>query len=361
MRIIGALAVAAALLSSGASAQVTGVVTSSTAAITFKPDASGQNVVYNYSGDELAGAKGANNFGSGASFVSTSKILPGLIAFENGNVSSGEYAYVTSQTDVDVTYANDTGGLVTPQLQSQIVPAGLGVYVGSPCLAALTSCPEYGGGRDFQSFSADAAGDPLAGASIDFKILSNGVAVYDLTASVSLVRDPVTGANVFVDSIAQAQSTLTGFQLETTPGSQTEYGFNWQATNIAIGLPQLDPGASATLTYQTTVQSFSRSTCFQLGGDACLIGYSAFGDPIGGGGGIQPGLGGLGIDSIDYQAFGFELPTFNNGILDFQLLGPLTGVPEPGTWLLVLGGFGLIGGALRRRASAASEGSPRTV
>lgn len=33
---------------------------------------------------------------------------------------------------------------------------------------------------------------------------------------------------------------------------------------------------------------------------------------------------------------------------------PVTGVPEPGTWALIMAGMGLTGGALRRRRAAAA-------
>ena len=364
-------ALAAMVLGATASnAQVTGVVTSTTATVTFRPDVSGNNIVDSYSGQQIAAANGDNAFGSGGNFASTSMLAPGLVAFENGNASSGAYTYLTSQTDVDVTYTNNTSHVVTPQLQSQIVPAGLGVYVGFQCLATLTSCPEYNQNRTFQSFSPDQTAAPLgnnlAGASIDFKILSNGVAVYDLSAALDLVYDPSTGQNVFVDNFAQAQATLNGFGLETTPGSATQYGFNWQATNINVAFPQgtqLQPNQSATLTYQTTVQTYSRADCFQLMTNGCLISYSSFGDPIGGGMGIKPsahipGFAASGftpgdpIATLMFQNFAFNYPTFQNGVLSYQLAA----VPEPKTWALALFGAGLIGAALRRRRGDVAQG-----
>jgi hypothetical protein len=355
------------LMASGAMAQVTGVVTSTTATVTFKPDVNGDNIVDSYSGQQIGDAVGDNSFGSGGDFASTSQLGVNSVAFENGNASSGEYTYLTSQTDVAVTYTNNSGSVVTPQLQSQIVPAGLGVYVGFQCLGDLTACPEYNQNRTFQSFSPDGgsgpSGDNLAGASIDFKILSGSTVVYDQSASLDLVYDPTTGANVFVDNFAQAQATLNGFGLETTPGSSTQYGFNWQATNIDVAFPdgtQLQPDQSATLTYQTTVQTYSRSVCFQLMTNGCLIAYSAFGDPIGAGNGIKPGanaallteglMSGDAISNLNFQSFAFDYPTFQNGVLSYQLAA----VPEPATWALALSGLGFVGAVLRRRRRGAT-------
>jgi hypothetical protein len=370
MRLRVVLAVATALLiGTGAAAQVTGVVTSTTATVTFKPDVNGNNIVDSYSGQQIGAADGDNSFGSGGDFASASQLATNSIAFENGNASSGEYTYLTSQTDVAVTYTNNSGSVVTPQLQSQIVPAGLGVYVGFQCLADLTSCPEYNQNRTFQSFSPDGASgssaNNLAGAAIDFKILSGATVVYDLSASIDLVYDPTTGKNVFVDNFAQAQATLNGFGLETTPGSSTQYGFNWQATNIDVAFPDgtlLQPDQSATLTYQTTVQTYSRSECFELMTNGCLIAYSSFGDPIGGAMPIKPGANAAlltngftssdPISNLNFQDFTFDYPTFQNGVLGFQLAG----VPEPATWALALSGAGFIGAVLRRRRGATGRG-----
>ncbi len=371
MRALFVLTIATAILAgAGAKAQVTGVVTSSTATVTFKPDISGSNIVYNYSGNQIAASLGDVGLGSGGAFASTAKVVPGMIAFQNGNASSGGYAYLNSQTDIDVTFTNNTAAPVTPQLESQILPAGLGVYVSSLCLEKLTSCPQYTGSGNFQSFSPDTTAAPLtdklAGSSVDFRILSNGVTIYDLTASVDLVYDPATGANVFVDNIASAQAALDGFELQTAPGSQSQHGFNWQATDINVAFPgamTLAPNQSATLTYQTTVQTYSRADCFHLTKNGCLLAYSTFGDPIGGSMPIKPSafasafaangfMPGDPISGLTFQRFAFYYPTFQNGVLSLQLAA----VPEPATWSLMVSGTALLGAVLRRRRRLVERG-----
>ena len=135
-------AVAASLAAESASAQVTGVVSSTTASVEFKPDSTGANIIYTYSGDPISAADGNNSFGSGGEVAAMSTVAPNSVAFQNGNASSGGYTYTTSQTNVAITYTNDGVSAVIPKLHSEIVPAGFGVYVSHDCLSALTSCAE---------------------------------------------------------------------------------------------------------------------------------------------------------------------------------------------------------------------------
>jgi hypothetical protein len=46
--------------------------------------------------------------------------------------------------------------------------------------------------------------------------------------------------------------------------------------------------------------------------------------------------------------------TPGEGRLVFELDGRIAGVPEPATWLMLIGGFGLVGAAIRRRATASA-------
>lgn len=374
MRLILGFAALAGLLACGnAEAAVDGVVTSSTATVTFKPDPGGNANVYNFSGDQISGNLGDNLFGSGANFASTSEMKPNLISFENGNASAGEYAYVSSKTDVKITFTNDSDSPVLPRLRSEIIPAGLGVYVGNPCLASLTNCTESTG-VNFQNFVPDGSDYKLAGALVDFKILSGDVTIYDLSVSFDMMHDPVSNQNFFVDNIGQGQSTLNGFRLETPEGSSTQYGFNWLATTVDVAFPGdslLLPGQSGALTYETTVSSYSRASCVgspNAFGSGCLIAYSAFGDPIGGTPGIKPSasVSGFGllpaddgqIQNLAFGQFGFSYPTFSNGVLTY-ILAP---VPEPSSWVLAICGVGLLGAALRRQhRNALNEGATPTT
>lgn len=134
------------------------------------------------------------------------------------------------------------------------------------------------------------------------------------------------------------------------------HGFNWGATDIGVSFPgdaSLLTGQSSSLTYQTTLTSYSRSVCAVAGNSfssGCLIAYSAFGDPIGGTPGIKPSA----IAQLSYGAFQFSSPTFQDGSLTY-ILSP---APEPASWMLAICGVGLVGAALRgRRGRSLTEGT----
>lgn len=218
MRTLFGIAALAGLIGCGsAEAAVEGVVTSTTAVVNFKPDAQGSPTTYTFSGSQISGNLGSTAYGSGANFAATSSVANNLVSFENGNASGGEYAYSISQTDVNINFTNDSSNPVIPKLMSEIIPAGLGVYVGSACLGSLTSCQESKL-FNFQDFNPEGSVYSLAGASMDFKILSQGTTLYDMTVSVDLVHDPVSNTNYFIDNIARGLATLNGFELQTPIG-----------------------------------------------------------------------------------------------------------------------------------------------
>jgi hypothetical protein len=289
-------------------------------------------------------------------------VQPGLVEFQNGSGTSGRYTFLTTETDVNITFTNDTHVIQTPVLHSQIIAAGFGLFVGGECLTTGTPCAELTGPNTFQSFSQyPQSGAPantmIAGTSVEFRILSGGQSLYGLNASTDLVHDSGTNSNIFIDNTAQAQATLSGFQLQTPVGSHTAHGYNWGTTDLTLPLPKvLGPGGSETLTYQTITSSYSRTDCVAF--TACVIGYSAFGDPIGMSGGtdseeaFRTAFATLdmsdGINGLTFATFDFAYPTYVNGVLTYVLAS----VPEPGPWGLMLVGFGLVGLSARRRRAA---------
>ena len=271
----------------GAYAQVTSVTATATVTRTFRPDVSGNPIVSVTNGPIIAADDGSAVFGSGASFQSTSNVDPNAVSFRNGNAAAGEVVTVDSHTIVDISFRNNGATAVRPLLDSTIIPAGFGIYVGNNCLNNIASCgPDTPIIRPttFAAFGPASRGDGtrIAGASFDFKVRNGDNILYDLTGSFAYVRDPVTGVRSFVTDLTDAQAALAGFRLSSPPGSDTQYGYQWDATNIALQFPDLlAPGAETSLTYETTVTSFSFTPCTTLLTGVCLNSYASFGDPLG--------------------------------------------------------------------------------
>jgi len=358
-------------------AQVTGVVTGTSATLTTATSGNVATTVFN--GPQIGGRDGNSEVSSGSLYESTSRVGTGVVEFQSGNASAGQYNYFSSHTSVDIAFTNDGPDPVTPALHSTLTPAGLGFFVGSlDCLNGLGGCgPGQSGVHTFQDFVPDTLREPLsdniAGASFNFTIKSTDpntnttTVMYQLSGVASLVHDSTTGENKVVTDLTDAEVALTGFRLNSPLGSESEYGVAWDATGIDVDFPEgliLAHGESAVLTYETTVETFSRASCFGPIGfdDGCVIAYSSFGDPVGRRGSstfaallaaFEPEAAAGGIK---FDTFAFNYPTFKDGVLTFTLANGDTGggggegaVPEPASWAMMVAGFGLAGGMLRRR------------
>ncbi|MGI4876807.1 MAG: PEPxxWA-CTERM sorting domain-containing protein, partial [Janthinobacterium lividum] len=295
-----------------------------------------------------------------------SHVKPGIVEFQNGNASSGIDTTLTSRTAVDISFTNDGTTAVRPTLHSTLAPAGLGFYTGQSCLGGVSGCGPGavfpGDFRDFPQFSLDgwsAGSNVLAGASFSFRIISGDTVLYQLSGSVALEIDPLTGQTAAVDNLDAARAVLAGFRITSPDGSGHQFGFAWDATPLVVNFAPgtlLQPGESSTLTYETVVQTYSHAACFDLLTAACLTAYSSFGDPIGRGGSPDPSvsrstaLGGA-ASGLTFGNLAFTSPTFNDGILSLELASS-SAVAEPATWAMMVGGLGLIGAASRRRRLA---------
>lgn len=349
------------------SAQVTGVITGSTVTVRMQPGAKpGDTGLYTFDGPELQGTLGSNAFGSGGTFASTARVDPDGVDFQNGNASGGLYAFTSSHVAIDIGFTNDGTTAVTPALRSSILPAGMGLFIDNPCLDNVAAC---GPGhtllsvKDFKQFVPDGLpgpADDIAGASFAFRVMSGDTVLYSLSGSVILAYDPASHGNVLITDFDAAQTALNGFRLTALPGDPSQFGVMWDATDIDIAMPDgtlLAPGASASFTYESTVESFSRTSCFGLNMAGCVVAYSSFGDPVGRGGGIIPNAlstapGMMAADAatdssgLTFATFEFKHPVYQDGVVSFDMKAP---VVEPATWTLMIAGFALVGLALRRR------------
>jgi len=314
-------------------------------------------------------------------FNSFVNVTPTLVTFESGNSSTGPFVTTSSSSVVNLNFTNTTGGTITPTVASTITAAGLGFYIantnfvdpstGVRCIAA--SCP----GTLAHSFADFApttggVGAALAGANFSFDVIGDDRTLYSLNGSVQLFINSDGHADVvqtlnslvpgpFVNGVVDpndASHQLAGFAQAW--GTSSAFGYAWDATNIfPTFLNSLAPGQVGFLTYETDVSSFTQSFCLADG--SCLQAYSGFGDPVGRGGGISSFASPLGqlsfgafsqpiIQGINFSPTTFQAPTLSpDGVLTFR-----PGVPEPATWSLMIIGFGLAGGMLRRRSARAA-------
>ena len=354
------LAVGLVAAAGSSKAQVTGVITHTSAVVQFRPGADPvtEPGTTTYSGQQLSSTLGSEAFGSGGSFSSTSKLETDHIEFQNGNAASGTESSVVSRTVVDITFRNDGVSTVAPVLQSTITAAGLGLYTGPACLENVTTCgPGLSYPGDFRNFQDFGGAGDIAGASFLFRITGAGETLYELTGQVALQFDPALNKVVPLSDFGLASTELKNFRMTSPAGSEHEFGFAWDATDILVNFPTgtlLAPGESSTLTYETEVRSFSFAPCFGLLTNACLTAYSSFGDPIGRGGGVRPSLAPMALTAaapagVSFDSFRFATPTFHDGVLSYQLIAS-GAVPETDTWILLIMGFGAIGSAIRRNS-----------
>ncbi|MBN8830951.1 MAG: PEP-CTERM sorting domain-containing protein [Sphingomonadales bacterium] len=354
--------------------QVTGVVakSSSTTSLVAK---NGISINFGLEATDIGYEAGYTSLGTGWAFSATSAVEPDYISFRNGGAASGYFAVTTTHTIVDITFKNDGTTAVRPVLSSTILPAGMGLFVaGGSCLNGLTACSPDGSAigaatfADFLPSGVGSFGNALAGASFDFKVLGDGVPIYSLAGDLALVRNG-SGINELITNLSAAQAALDGFKVNSPAGSEQEYGVQWDATPFLVDFAAgsiLDPGESGTLRYETTVTSFSQASCLILPDQACLLAYSAFGDPIGRGGGSDPKFARAAFsafsepallrqftpsedDPLGIRTFKLATPTFKDGTLTF---GAPAAVPEPATWLFMVSGTAFAGGFLRRRKTA---------
>lgn len=307
-------------------------------------------------------SEGSLTFGTanGASFQSVVDIGSEFISFENGNAVSGPFISTKSSSIVDITFLNGGQSAVTPVLSSTIIPAGMGFYLSdrsSGCGGNVyQGCPESQAGYTFSDLASLAApGQPTAFAGFEFSVVSGNETLYTLSGSMQMVYDPVSMQMVVSDTLDPARSALSGFTLATPDGSGSAIGYAWDATDILLNFATpMAAGESRTLSYITTVTSYTRADCIDSA--TCLVAYSGFGDPVGRGGGVASfalGMSALaeeGIENVVFEPSVFRRPTFENGVLTFKLA---SAVPEPTTWLTSILGFAIVGTAVRRRRRTA--------
>jgi hypothetical protein len=325
----------------------------------------------------------------GGTIEALSSLTPADINFKNGAAVVGYASQVTVTTGVAITFKNDQSFAVQPVLQSTLLAAGIGVFVtdqlldpsdpsitGASCVSSqIVNCGEVTRTLNSGLDTIGAFGFMTAG--FDFDVSVGGTSVYGLAGDIA---SDVSG---FTANFNGADTILNGFGLTSSPGSLWAHSYAWQDTTVDIVIPGLlQPGDSITAVYTITTSANLKGSCSQqslVSGDAvtvCPIAFSSFGDPIRSGGVINNSSqrafdayltsGGL-INGLTTAAIGrFSLPTEYIDPVTHQMTAKLPGVtifpddgggpavPEPASWALMIAGFGMVGGALRRGAGLRS-------
>ena len=304
------------------------------------------------------------------------------IFFESSNVTSGIGVITNSQSLVSFDFTNNTGSDV--RFDSTIIPAGLGFYlanVNDDC--KYSSCAQVTGPGANLAFlkpsnaaveDEDVDGDLIIGlASFDFSINDGKSELYRVSGTLRLKYsdtdgvfvDPLDADSAFVDpeEFMPIGGKLKGFTRATPLGDLSAVAYAWDSTNVSF---QLGEGLHK-LSYSTSVSSWSLAKPLACG--ASLVAFSGFGDPVGRGGAVEDfalrsassvdtfssasssGSGGCdgigGIKGVNFTSSSYKPPVFDGKRLTYG--NPSAAVPEPTTWALMIGGFGLAGAALRRR------------
>jgi hypothetical protein len=296
------------------------------------------------------------------------------VSFESSNTASGPEVLTNSFSSVQIAFQNTGSQAVTPVLSSQIIPAGMGFYLGDRSLGcSYTDCigtNDYNFGQ--LSNLGLSEGLSLATINFQFDISADDVTLYTISGAMELFVDGQGGWHIeqTIDSLGfgnfangeedllDASHRLTGFASSWNTASA--YAYAWDATDINVDF--LTPLASMdtrTLTYTTHVSSVSRAPCIDDNADddqpgsICLVAFAGFGDPVGRGGGNEAARGQANnepvINGVNFSEITFNSPTYNDGRLAYEI----GAVPEPATWLSMILGFGLLGTALRRRKALA--------
>lgn len=295
-----------------------------------------------------------------------------VISFESSNVTSGIGIRTTSRSLVSFDFTNTTGSDV--DFISTIIPAGFGFY-----LANVDSCVTFSSCRQVTGLGADLAflkpsvtslpsistQTVIGLASFDFRIKDQNTELYRVSGTLRLTYDSVLDRAFVVPSpFTPSGGSLNGFIRSTAGSDPSAVGYAWDSTDVSFALGQ----GMHRLSYSTAVHSWSLANPLACG--ASLVAFSGFGDPVGRGGGVEEfsfssasseGSSGSAssfgsqdcVSNGDIEGVNFTRASYRAPVLDGGVLTYSAAVPEPATWALMIGGFGLAGVALRRRSRVA--------
>jgi hypothetical protein len=323
-------------------------------------------------------------FGEGADHVSTatgqntsySSIITDTgtsVSFTSGNSVLGQGSSTDSFSHVNFKVTNFSSVAQIAQLGSEITPASMGFYIADTrggCSSNPATCSQIGSAAALAAAAAAGISNPTsltdtfssfadvsglkASATFSFNVMRGDSHLLSLGGTLILNSD-----GVFEDASLRSAFAFLGANSESLGNPNSGAIRSWGATDIGpfelgeISGSDGDGFSSVNVSYDIEVSSSVNTSCLQDG--ACIVAFSAFGDPVGRGGGVEnlaPGLFSAGFADGPLA----PRPQFITG-LTFQdttitpnaSFTPEGGVPEPATWTTLIAGFGLLGAALRRR------------
>jgi hypothetical protein len=321
-----------------------------------------------YGNSQIAEVFGSRADGSAGSFDSVSSIDGDEILFKNGNAAYGAGAFSTSRTVVDIEFQNTGTEAIKPTLKSQILPAGMGLFLSNCSGENLRECQSTTDPgftfANLDSFSGNA--ETLMSADFDFKVLLGATELYSLSGGIAVEVDSANNINI-VRNISAAESVLNNFRLTSIDGGLQQITYDWGATDFEVIFPDLlDANEIATLSYIIEVSTTTSQSCSSVDTSPCSLAYAAFGDPIGRGGAAGPRTVSRSFSSASFVAqsdpliSGYEAglyrmaaPTFEGGILTYRansgpgIAASSVNVPEPSVFALLALGVGFL--SLRRK------------
>ncbi len=304
----------------------------------------------------LKSSSGNNGGGSVEALV---ELGSNVVSFKSGTATVGPNSVTNSQSGIDILFTNTGDGTIAlSPFGSTITPAGMGFFVQDRLGLAIDDNPFTGYGQSETIHFSDflgvvGAGNTFAHAEFDFVVMTGATPLYTLSGFVNLSfnADGLFVVDENLTGPGQAGQILKDF---FTLNNHHALVYDWQATNIVIPLGGLLGGLSEqVVSYRANVTSWTRAPCINSGAN-CIVAFSGFGDPVGRGGGVEEFAAAFGdVGSFDVDGGGDH--DFVIKRLKFELVevNVFHAVPEPSTWALMIGGFGLAGAALRRRRRVA--------
>jgi hypothetical protein len=363
-----ALAAGVVSLATAASAQISNIQTATDAAL--KIDGANQTLSNPVTSPFYADAT------IGGAGYSTSAITNGgAIFFQAGSMSAGANNAASSVVELSFDVTNNTSRSIT-QAVSTVFESNFGMYVANfrefpfgesangvdvkaACTGAnLANCTPIDAAPGFSGIRSQTdtvAPFTLAYTEFLFEVVQDGNVLKTIGATLQLDR-LANGTVAFTTGggFDNLGSTLSNFEKFANFDDKV-WSYSWDDTDVTVDLDPILVGDTSTITYRIRTNSWTDAR-YEGRARNTIVAFSCFADPVGRGGtsGSMFTIPGFEVSTCnDYRAgtpteptpYALKIPVLRNGQLVFTSGGV---IPEPGTWAMLIVGFGLVGLSMRR-------------